>query len=161
MSTQITERQSLDCVYQPVLSGLSQILVDVRSGRQIIARFNVVSRLLESLPLATDEFALARTRIANACRYSCSNEPGASTWEIRHLLNQLRTIAEMKTVEPRRRLRQPLRMDPVFRDRIHSLVFNGVVIDDCWIPESLGTKNANGSIYRERTAQRHSAHTAA
>ena len=127
MNTQITQRQSFDCVYQPVLSCLRQILADVRSGRQTDACFNDVSRLLESLPLATDEFGLARTRLANACRYSCSNEPGASTWEIRHLLNQLRMNAEIRTVEPRRRLR----VDPVFRDWIHSLVFNGVVIDDC------------------------------
>ena len=105
MSTQITQAQTLDCIYEPVLSCLGQILADVRSGRRGATRLHDVIGLLESLPLATDEFGLARTRLANACQYSGSNEPGASAWEIRNLLNQLRTLAEMKTVEPRRRLR--------------------------------------------------------
>lgn len=105
MSTQITQTQSLDCVYQPVLSCLDQMVNDVRSGRLTVSHFNDASQLLESLPLATDEFALARTRLTNACWYCCSNELGASAWEIRTLLNQLRLKAEMKTVEPRRRSR--------------------------------------------------------
>ncbi|PAY17510.1 hypothetical protein CKO51_20820 [Rhodopirellula sp. SM50] len=63
------------------------------------------TRLFECLPLAADEFGLARTRLANAFRYSSANESGASAWEIRTLYRQLRTTAEMKTVEPRRRSR--------------------------------------------------------
>ena len=38
--------------------------------------------LLESLPLTTEEFGLARNRLQNATRYVMSGEFGAASWEL-------------------------------------------------------------------------------
>ncbi len=48
-----------------------------------------IARLLESLPLATQEFDLAGIRLRNARRYFQSDEIGAARYELRLLRGQL------------------------------------------------------------------------
>jgi hypothetical protein len=52
--------------------------------------FQTLISLMESLPLSTAEFGLARNRLDNARRYADSDEPGAAIYELRLLLNRLR-----------------------------------------------------------------------
>lgn len=57
------------------------------------ARENVfakVQRLLEALPLNTEEFALAGNRLRNAGRYLRSRERGAACYELKLLARSLR-----------------------------------------------------------------------
>ncbi len=103
MDAQLTETTTLDRIYQPVLSELGQLLAAIRTGSAIGRDFYETACLLESLPLATDEFGLARTRLGNASRYWHTNERGAATWEVCTLMKQIQNKATTKTVEPRRR----------------------------------------------------------
>jgi len=48
---------------------------------------------LECLPLATDEFGLAKQRLRNCEKYFCDGELGASQYEIGLALNWLRNRA--------------------------------------------------------------------
>ena len=68
----------------------------------------LIESFLDSLPLATDEYGLAQSRIRNARRYFQAHEVGAARCELRLLMCSLRhRFADRVAVEPRRRLRQP------------------------------------------------------
>ena len=54
----------------------------VRRGVVIEEELHQARRLLESLPLTTDEFGLACNRLVNAFRYAKSGESGAANWEL-------------------------------------------------------------------------------
>jgi hypothetical protein len=55
----------------------------------LLASLERLRRLLEALPLATDEFGLAVNRLENARRYLLSGEYGAGCFELRLLLQSL------------------------------------------------------------------------
>jgi hypothetical protein len=52
--------------------------------------FPLALSLLESMPLSTTEFDMARHRLDNAQRYADSFEPGAAVYELRILLGRFR-----------------------------------------------------------------------
>ena len=64
-----------------------------------------VRDLLESLPLATDEYSTATNRLRNAHRYLVSHERGAARYERQLLSGSLRSEATAE-VRPRMRKRQ-------------------------------------------------------
>lgn len=51
-------------------------------GGDSVADFEQVRRLLEALPLTTEEFGRALNRLANARRYLSSGEDGAARYEL-------------------------------------------------------------------------------
>ncbi len=67
--------------------------------------FAAVRSMLEALPLATDQFGLACTRLQNAQHYLRYTEPGAAWYELRLLASSLKN-AEPAAREPQRRLRR-------------------------------------------------------
>ncbi len=67
--------------------------------------FAVVRSLLEAIPLPTDQFGLACTRLHNAQHYLRHTEPGAAWYELRLLASSL-NHAEPAVREPQRRVRR-------------------------------------------------------
>ena len=106
MPVQTTQSQTLDSVYLPVLTALGRLFRQVNGGGSFEADFGDVMFLLETLPLASDEFGIARLRLLSAKRYRGANEIGAAAWEIRTVMQQLRGRMTAKAVEPRRRVRE-------------------------------------------------------
>jgi len=69
---------------------LAALLVRVcRGGRCVEARYRWIRGLLESLPLATNEFALAVNRLNNGRRHALEGETGAALYELQMLLRSL------------------------------------------------------------------------
>jgi hypothetical protein len=67
--------------------------------------FAAARSMLEAMPLSTDEFGLACTRLQNAQRYLRYTEPGAAWYELRLLASSLKS-AESIVREPQRRIRR-------------------------------------------------------
>jgi hypothetical protein len=61
-------------------------------GRDTRQCFTELAVLLESLPLAQDEFAWTICRLTNAAEYVAQDERHAAAWEIRQLHRRLRTV---------------------------------------------------------------------
>ena len=84
-------------------------LLNVKAGDNPHEDLIDIESFLQSLPLATDEYGLARNRIRNARRYVQAREVGAARYELRLLMCSLhRRFADQVAVEPRRRLRQSI-----------------------------------------------------
>jgi hypothetical protein len=65
------------------------------------------TKMLTVLPLATDQYELARRRLENAEKYLTHREPGAAGYELRLLASNLKKLLGIEGVrEPRRRLRR-------------------------------------------------------
>ena len=67
--------------------------------------FAAARSMLEAMPLSTDEFGLACTRLQNAQHYLRYTEPGAAWYELRLLASSLKN-AQANVREPQRRLRR-------------------------------------------------------
>ena len=67
--------------------------------------FAAARSLLEAMPLSTDEFGLACTRLQNAQHYLRYTEPGAARYELRILASSLKS-GRPGVREPQRRLRR-------------------------------------------------------
>jgi hypothetical protein len=67
--------------------------------------FAAARSMLEAMPLATDQFGLACTRLQNAQHYLRYTEPGAAWYELRLLASSLKN-AESMVREPQRRIRR-------------------------------------------------------
>ena len=67
--------------------------------------FAAARSMLEAMPLATDQYGLACTRLQNAQHYLRYTEPGAAWYELRLLASSLKN-AEPAIREPQRRLRR-------------------------------------------------------
>lgn len=86
-----------------------EAMVNGKSGDNPHEYLIRIESFLDSLPLATDEYGLAQNRIRNARRYYQAHEVGAARYELRLLMCSLRhRFADQVSVEPRRRLRQPI-----------------------------------------------------
>lgn len=72
---------------QILLKTLSQAINRVERKLDIQDGLEEANLLLETLPLSTDEFGLARNRLWNAGRFVRSGEYGAANWELRTLRN--------------------------------------------------------------------------
>ena len=107
MSIRTKEPNHLESVFQPVLNALGHLSRLVNLGRADDGDFERVIFLLETLPLASDEFGVARLRLSNARRYRIVNETGAAAWEVRTVMLQLGAKATARSFEPRRRFVQP------------------------------------------------------
>jgi hypothetical protein len=72
---------------------LEDLLALVRAGATCDSDFRTARSLLDALPLASADFALAAARLENARRYVAAGEPGAAAFELRLLLGSLRTLS--------------------------------------------------------------------
>lgn len=106
-SIQKLSTATLDTIRQELIDTVEHLLASLRRDTEIVAELQEVCELLESLPLATDEYQTARNRLRNAHRYLVSQERGAARYELKLLAGSLRP-REVQAMEPRMRLhRQP------------------------------------------------------
>ena len=100
---------SFDSAAQQVALAAQQCLGRLQAKRQLdeAAQDDVAAArsMLEALPLATDEFALACRRLQNAQHYLRYAEPGAAWYELRLLSGSL-AHDHHPVREPVRRLRR-------------------------------------------------------
>jgi hypothetical protein len=77
---------------QALLTQLEKILLRIdRRLPEASDRVGDATQALETLPLATDEFAVARNRLQNAAGYLRQDEWGAARYEVNLVLGWLRT----------------------------------------------------------------------
>ena len=69
-----------------LLNELAEKVAARRSARPL---FDHAEATLQQLPLATDEFTVARRRLHNALRYQHEGEYGAATFELRLMARSL------------------------------------------------------------------------
>ena len=94
---------SSDCRFKVVRDEVKS-LVDVTGRRCVSSReLAQIAEFLETLPLTTERFSLARQRLRNAQRYLESAEFGAASYELRLLDGILR---EPAVARPHRRRSQ-------------------------------------------------------
>ena len=94
------EGSSVGAVFDAVLKTLSRLarrIVSEAGTCEILADLMIS---LESLPLTSEEFVLARSRMQNACRYLRSDERGAARWELNALFRQLDLHAKTQNQLP-------------------------------------------------------------
>ncbi len=77
-------------VHQSVQQTLRCLMQSRNLDDRTVHTFQATRGLLESLPLSTDEFGLACTRLDNARRYLEFTEPGAARYELRLLASSLK-----------------------------------------------------------------------
>jgi hypothetical protein len=106
MPAQVTESTSPESVDRPILNTLGRLFRQVNSRRAVEADFGNALYLLETLPLATDEFGTTSLRLVNAKRYRNETETGAAVWEIGAAMLQLRDNATAQSPTPRRHFLQ-------------------------------------------------------
>lgn len=81
---------TLEKVYLPVLTAVGRLLRAIKSDRTLDCDFDRAMFLLETLPLTSDEFGVAKLRLNNAKLYSSNGELGAAGWEVKAVLNVLK-----------------------------------------------------------------------
>ena len=106
MCTTLTPAEMPETPYSRALSALEHLLRQIRGRRALDSDVWHAAVLLDTLPLAADEFGLARTRLINAQYYIGEDETGAAAWEVRFVVQQLRANATSKCPrQPRLRRR--------------------------------------------------------
>ena len=100
-----TEARTLRDVFAPMLALLAKLVEQMREGHRGNEELEDLRALLERLPLTTEEFGLATTRMGNAHRYVKAREQGAARWELKALRGQLQRQLQLQTAgyAPRRR----------------------------------------------------------
>lgn len=96
---------TIESAFLPLLAALSQLTRQLGRGSLTPEKVDEVLGMLETLPLSSYDFGIARNRLCNAQRYLSSNETGAAHWELRAMKQQLTSLAFAKAHVPRRRLR--------------------------------------------------------
>lgn len=106
MRTHANPNTNPDSVFRPVLTALGRLAQRLRNGQDANGEVEDQRDLLETLPLSTEEFGLAVSRLANAYRFLEANEAGAARWELNAVTASLRTRAAAEAREPRPRRRK-------------------------------------------------------
>jgi len=68
---------------------IDDLIHQAELGRIVVDDYADATNAIETLPLATDEFQLARLRLGNSFTYCRKREFGAAVFEMRLLRNQL------------------------------------------------------------------------
>jgi hypothetical protein len=89
-----------DTIRHELLRTIEHLLKSLHQEAKVMDDVQEVTDLLDSLPLASDEYGTASNRLRNAHRYLVSQERGAARYELKLLANSLRNERE---AEPRRR----------------------------------------------------------
>lgn len=90
------------------------------------SHFDLVFCILESLPLATVEYDLARRRLENAQRYVRSGEKGAARFELRLVLGWARSFLDQAALREQANHPRPVPPPPGSHAVIESTAFDEV-----------------------------------
>jgi hypothetical protein len=100
-STAATKEQ----ITQSVVHCVNRLLQKRQLDEAAHDDFAAARSMLEALPLSTDQFDLACSRLKNAQHYLKYTEPGAAWYELRLLASSLKN-GHCQVREPQRRLRR-------------------------------------------------------
>jgi hypothetical protein len=89
-STQVLSTTTSDTIRREVSLTLAAVQNMIERGKVPYDELDEVRSLLESLPLSTGEYGVAKNRLRNAQRYLTSQERGAARFELRMLAGSLR-----------------------------------------------------------------------
>jgi hypothetical protein len=83
---QQTNTNLVFAAFQRLTEASERLLRDVANGVDDSPHYDIVRDLLETVPLSTDEHALAAQRLKNAWRYAVLGENGAARYELTTLI---------------------------------------------------------------------------
>ncbi len=89
-----------DTIRQEMLQTVEHLLRTIRRDQDVLDELQHVRDLIDSLPLAIDDYSTAANRLRNAHRYLVSQERGAAGYELQMLAGKLRH-ADAVRVGPR------------------------------------------------------------
>ncbi len=89
-----------DGLYDRAITCLSNLTARVKRKCQVHADFEHAQRVIETLPLRSDEYRTARDGLRNARRYQRSAEIGASRFELNLLVRTLKANRVSVVPEP-------------------------------------------------------------
>jgi hypothetical protein len=72
----------VSAAFERLLQALSRLLADVSKGVAESTHYETVSESLDSVPLTTEEHALATQRLKNVSWYAAQGEHGAAHYEL-------------------------------------------------------------------------------
>ena len=78
-----------DAIHHEPIGAIQAAIVSATSSDAALAELDHAQAVMESFPLAWDEFAVAKNRIANARRYFTCDESGAAHYELQMLVRSL------------------------------------------------------------------------
>jgi hypothetical protein len=99
-AAQVTSSVSIDDLWQAAICRLFWLRTKTMIGIDISRPLQDFLEILESLPLTTGEFGLARNRLNNAISYLACAQPGAARYELRLLEGSLRYWGEESDNQP-------------------------------------------------------------
>jgi hypothetical protein len=80
---------TLEQIHSHATACLDALIAQVSSGTPPAESWDVARKALEALPLATEEAAVMRNRLANVQSYLEPRDPGAARYELRLLSRSL------------------------------------------------------------------------
>lgn len=123
LSLQKLQNATPETIRQELLQTIEHLLCGLRRDFDVLDDLQEVRGLLDSLPLASDEYGTASNRLRNAHRYLVSQERGAARYELILLAGSLRCEREAEVRPRRRRQRSNVR-------RTHAVLANWRGIPD-------------------------------
>jgi len=90
-----TKQNSITAAWDFVLAYVAALVALTSTPENVTPDWHMLSRALQSLPLATDDFALLSNRLTAARAYLCQGECGAAKYELNQLGSRLERIREL------------------------------------------------------------------
>jgi hypothetical protein len=81
--------------FERLIHVAERLLRDITDGVSDSSHYDNVKELLATVPLSTDEHALASQRLANAWRYAVQGENGAARYELTMLVRNFAKRQQM------------------------------------------------------------------
>jgi hypothetical protein len=81
-----TSTNLISAAFERLINVVERLLRDVANGVTDSPQYDNVKELLATVPLSTDEYAIASQRLSNACRYAAEGESGAARYELTLLM---------------------------------------------------------------------------
>lgn len=81
----------VSAAFERLLRAIRRLLADVSKGVAESAHYETVTESLNSVPLTTEEHALAMQRLKNVSHYALQGEHGAASYELSMLTRSLAT----------------------------------------------------------------------
>jgi hypothetical protein len=73
-------------------AAIGSLIEETKTEKACMDSYAIAAMLLESVPLPTDEFLLAKLRLMNARIYARNHEFGAASFELRQLRRQIESL---------------------------------------------------------------------
>ena len=96
---------SLELLYQQLEHRCGCVMWSIDHPDEALVESQEIGKLLAALPLASSDYCTASNRLRNVQRFLVADEPGAASWELRHLSRSMQRHRH-QVASPRRLRRQ-------------------------------------------------------